>query len=194
MKDRKVFTGAEATVEIGNKKVIKKREPKKYRHENLDKKIREERTKTEDHLINKARKYGVKTPKTEKKSKYTLEIEKISGKPLKNCINHRTEILEDLGKNVAYLHSTDIIHGDLTTSNIVVNNDPYLIDFGLSSSSERLEDKAVDIHLLKQVIESSHPKVAEEAWKHFKQGYSTYEKSDKVLEQLRKVEKRGRYK
>jgi len=103
--------------------------------------------------------------------------------------------MKSYGTNIAYLHSTEIIHGDLTTSNAMVSNgELYVIDFGLSFRSQRLEDKAVDIHLLKQVLNSSHPEVAERAWQKFVEGYSEYEKSDEVLEQLEDVEKRGRYK
>ncbi|MFT4868365.1 MAG: TP53 regulating kinase-like protein [Candidatus Nanohaloarchaea archaeon] len=103
-------------------------------------------------------------------------------------------MMKELGENVALLHSIDIIHGDLTTSNAIADEEIYLIDFGLSFRSQRIEDRAVDIHLLKQVLESSHPEVSKEAWQNFLKGYSEYEDSEKVLEQLEEVEQRGRYK
>ena len=103
--------------------------------------------------------------------------------------------MNNYGQNIAYLHSADIIHGDLTTSNaMTLDGEIYIIDFGLSFRSQRSEDKAVDIHLLKQVLNSSHPEVAKKAWRNFIDGYTEYEKSDEVLEQLKDVEERGRYK
>jgi Kae1-associated kinase Bud32 len=103
--------------------------------------------------------------------------------------------MKSYGQNIGYLHSTEIIHGDLTTSNAMVSDDKlFVIDFGLSYRSQRVEDKAVDIHLLKQVLNSSHPDVADEAWEKFVEGYSDYDRSDEVLQQLKDVEKRGRYK
>ncbi|MFB6180992.1 MAG: KEOPS complex kinase/ATPase Bud32 [Candidatus Nanohalobium sp.] len=187
--------GAEATVEIGDEKVLKKRKPKKYRHPELDQKIREERTETEKELIQKASKYGVNTPKIRKENISTLEMEKIEGESLKKVAGSEKEVFEKMGENVARLHSTGIIHGDLTTSNALISGEKvFLLDFGLSFQSDRTEDKAVDIHLLKQVLESSHPEVAEKAWENFLKGYKDLEESEEVLKQLEEVEKRGRYK
>lgn len=185
--------GAEATVETQNGKVVKNREPKKYRHGELDRKIREERTETEVKLMKEAIKYGVNAPRPEKVDDAEIEMEKIDGRPLKEVVEERPGLLEELGENVAKLHSTDIIHGDLTTSNALVEEDVFMIDFGLSFRSQRVEDRAVDIHLLKQVLDSSHPEVAEEAWNSFLEGYRPENRAE-VLEQLEEVEKRGRYK
>lgn len=185
--------GAEATIEVVDGNVLKNRNPKKYRHKELDRKIREERTETEVKLMNEAIRYGVKAPESEKKDDSTITMEKIEGRPLKEVIEEKTELLQDYGKNVAKMHSTDIIHGDLTTSNALVSEGLYLIDFGLSFRSDRVEDKAVDIHLLKQVLNSSHPEVSEEAWEQFLDGYRP-ENRDQVIKQLEEVEKRGRYK
>lgn len=190
----KTEKGAEAEVEIREQQVVKRRPEKKYRHPELDKKIRKERTETEEKLITEARKYGVSVPEAEKKDNSTIELEKIDGEKLKEVVEEKPEILEELGENIALLHSTDIIHGDLTTSNAIADEEVYLIDFGLSFRSQRTEDKAVDIHLLKQVLESSHPEAADDAWENFLKGYSDYEESEKVLEQLEEVEQRGRYK
>jgi Kae1-associated kinase Bud32 len=185
--------GAEATVETDEGKILKNREPKKYRHRELDQKIREERSETEVKLMQEAIKYGVNAPRPEKKDSSTIAMEKIDGKLLKEVIDEKPELLEELGENVSKLHSTDIIHGDLTTSNVLVDEELFLIDFGLSFRSQRVEDRAVDIHLLKQVLNSSHPEIAEEAWKQFLNGYRPNNREE-VLNQLEEVEKRGRYK
>lgn len=188
------FKGAEATVELKQDLVVKKREPKKYRHPKLDERLRADRTEAEQHLIDEARRYNVNTPEVDKIDDSTLEIDRIDGKPLKEIVESNPETMEEYGENVAYLHSADIIHGDLTTSNAIFGDKLWIIDFGLAFRSQRIEDRAVDIHLLKQVLNSSHPEVAEEAWENFLEGYREYEKSSKVLEQLKDVEKRGRYK
>ncbi|PSH01391.1 MAG: Kae1-associated kinase Bud32, partial [Nanohaloarchaea archaeon SW_10_44_10] len=174
--------GAEATVEIGEGQVIKKRTEKKYRHEQLDEKIRKERTETEKNLLSEANKYGVNVPEVKKTDASILELEKIEGEKLKHKVENKPELLEKLGENISLLHSIDIIHGDLTTSNAIVeDSEVFLIDFGLSFRSQRTEDRAVDIHLLKQVLESSHPEVAEKAWRNFVEGYREYEESEDVL-------------
>ena len=190
-----MIKGAEATIEIENNRVVKTREPKNYRHPELDSKIRKERTEKEARLIEDARRHNVNAPEAEKVDESTLEMEKIEGDVLKEVLNDKLELMKVYGQNIAYLHSTDIIHGDLTTSNAMVSGtEVYIIDFGLSFRSQRAEDKAVDIHLLKQVLNSSHPEIAEKAWQNFIEGYTAYEESGEVLEQLKDVEERGRYK
>ncbi|WP_414837558.1 KEOPS complex kinase/ATPase Bud32 [Candidatus Nanosalina sp. VS9-1] len=185
--------GAEASVEITDEKAVKRREEKKYRHPDLDERIRDERTREEVKNTRRAIKYGVNAPSAEKKDKDTIEFERINGETWKKSGD--LEAMKSAGENVAKMHHGNIIHGDLTTSNIIVNDkEAYLIDFGLSEVSERVEDKAVDIHLLKQIIEASHPEIAEEAWKKFMKGYNDYKESEEVLERLEEVELRGRYK
>ncbi|MFB6200092.1 MAG: KEOPS complex kinase/ATPase Bud32 [Candidatus Nanohaloarchaea archaeon] len=189
--------GAEATVKISDSEVEKQRKQKKYRHPEIDNRIRDERTEMEKKLMQEARQHNVNVPETEKKDKHSLKIQKIDGQPLKQVVNQKTEQVRQLGEQVALLHSINIIHGDLTTSNVIIEKEtekPFLIDFGLAFRSERAEDKAVDIHLFKQVLESSHPEKAGKAWKQFLDGYREYSEAEKVLEQLKEVEKRGRYK
>ena len=190
-----MIKGAEATVKIEDERVIKTREPKNYRHSDLDNKIREERTDTEIKLIKDAKRHNVNAPEAEKIDNFTIEMDRIEGNILKDSLSDSLALMKSFGKNIGYLHSTEIIHGDLTTSNAMVSDDKlFVIDFGLSYRSQRVEDKAVDIHLLKQVLNSSHPDVADEAWEKFVEGYSDYDKSNEVLQQLKDVEKRGRYK
>lgn len=186
--------GAEALIEITDDQVVKTREPKNYRHPELDQKIRRERTETEARIMKKARTYGVNVPEITGSEDSVIEMEKIGGQALKKVIEGTAKKMKNLGENVALLHDTGIIHGDLTTSNALVDEDLYIIDFGLSFHSDRVEDRAVDIHLLKQVLNSSHPAVADEAWKSFLEGYRNHDESEEVLEQLKEVEKRGRYK
>ena len=183
--------GAEAEVEIWEDKVIKKRPEKKYRHPELDKRIRKQRTQTELSSMQKARRNNVNVPKVEKKSEYILKMEKVGGKTLEE--DFIPEKMTEVGKNIQGLHESGLIHGDFTTKNIISDGETTLIDFGLSEDSKSVEDRAVDLHLLKQILESSHPEYFEEAWNNFVENYRP-DFREEVLERLEEVEERGRYK
>lgn len=110
-------------------------------------------------------------------------------------IEEQKEICTKIGKNVAELHDSDIIHGDLTTSNMILKGQKvYFIDFGLGFHSHKIEDKAVDLHLLKQALEARHFVHWLALFHSVLQGYSSSKNSGVVLQQLKKVEARGRYK
>ena len=188
----KKFQGAEATVKI-DEKVTKERKEKKYRHPQIDEKIRTERTKQETRILEKARQNGVKVPEIKETSETTFEMEKIKGNQLKKKVEDDPELIKQLAEQVTRLHSADIIHGDLTTSNAIYTGEKvYLIDFGLAFHSERVEDKAVDLHLLKQIFKTSHANIGN-LWQIFEQRYCE-EGSEKVLEKLPEIEERARYK
>lgn len=186
-----VHEGAEARVEI-NSEVLKKRKRKEYRHRQLDERIREKRTSKEAKLLKKAHRAGVKVPKVTGEDQFELQIEKIEGSDLKDCAG--PEKMIKMGEEVAKLHEADIIHGDLTTSNAMADElEVFLIDLGLAFRSDRTEDKAVDLHLLRNILESSHEEY-EELWNSFLEGYRGYCDSEEVERKLEEVEKRGRYK
>ncbi|NCC71016.1 Kae1-associated serine/threonine protein kinase [bacterium] len=94
------------------------------------------------------------------------------------------------------LHNNDIIHGDLTTSNMIFNNGKlFFIDFGLSIISKKIEDKAVDIHLFRQNFESTHNELFKEGFDIFlKNYYKNVENSQEIKNRFEEVEKRGRNK
>ena len=185
--------GAEALISFDDGEVSKQRREKKYRHPELDERLRTERTETEIRLMKDARHHGVPVPEITGEGETGFRMEEVDGEMLKNVLD--PELFRSLGENVAILHSIDIIHGDLTTSNVIAeDSEPWIIDFGLSFRSQRIEDRAVDIHLLKQVLESSHPNRSEELWEAFLDGYEEYQKYDEVMERLEEVEERGRYK
>ena len=105
------------------------------------------------------------------------------------------EVCKKIGEAIAKLHDSSIIHGDLTTANmILVDKKVYFIDFGLGFISARYEDKAVDLHLLKQALEAKHFKKWETLFKAVLKGYSKSKTFKQVLQRLKIVEKRGRYK
>ena len=191
--------GAEAIIYKKENYLVKERIKKGYRLPEIDSKLRKNRTKKEVKLINESRRNLVNVPSIlnvdYKEDK--IEMEFIEGAVLKNILSgskDREKICKDIGKQLARLHQADIVHGDLTTSNLILHNKRiFFIDFGLAERSARIEDKAVDLHLFKQALQSKHSKIAEDCFKHFKKGYMDYKNSKKVFERLTKIEKRGRY-
>ncbi|MEI6850166.1 MAG: serine/threonine protein kinase, partial [archaeon] len=89
----------------------------------------------------------------------------------------------------------NIIHGDLTTSNMIYSkNEVYFIDFGLGYESSNIEDKATDLHLIKQALEAKHFKYFEKLFNSILKGYKISKNYSLVVKRLEAVEKRGRYK
>jgi Kae1-associated kinase Bud32 len=174
--------GAEANIILDNKKniIIKDRISKSYRIAEIDKKIRVLRTRSETKLLEKAS-HIINTPKPEtQKDKYTTQITMpfIKGKKLSENLDILTKseqkkVCTEIGKSIAKLHDNNIIHGDLTTSNIILdnNNNIWFIDFGLGFISTRTEDKAVDLHLIKQALEAKHFKNWEKYTEDILNGY-----------------------
>src|SRR3989338_5435896 len=193
-----IAKGAEAAITRENETIIKERIKKGYRLPEIDDKLRKRRTALEARLLREARRAGVNTPQVLEEGKTTLVLEFIDGQKVKDILNKENfgEIFEKIGASVAKLHSYDIIHGDLTTSNMILNEKGlWLIDFGLGFISKRAEDKAVDLYLLHEALESTHFDILEEAWSSILASYKKrYEDSGKVIKALLDVEKRGRYK
>ncbi|MEM4181704.1 MAG: KEOPS complex kinase/ATPase Bud32 [Candidatus Pacearchaeota archaeon] len=202
MEEKIISQGAEAKIKlIENKKVVKERIIKSYRLKILDEKLRKSRTKKERKILEKASKI-IDVPKIlGKESDFSIEMEYIEGEKISNCLDSfneekQKEIMTKIGEIIAKLHKEDIIHGDLTTSNMILKKEKiYVIDFGLSFISKRIEDKAVDLHLIKQALEAKHWKNYENLFNWLLESYKeNYKKANEVLERLKKVEKRGRYK
>jgi len=193
-----IAKGAEATITRENDTIIKERLRKGYRLPELDEKIRKRRTALEARLLREARRVGVNTPQVLEEEKTRLALEFVDGMKVKDALDAGNfgDITAKIGEAAAKLHEYDIIHGDLTTSNMIINEKGlWLIDFGLGFVSKRAEDKAVDLYLLHEALESTHFEVLEQAWKTILASYKThYGDSGKVIKALLDVEKRGRYK
>lgn len=188
-----IAKGAEAVLIRRGSVLIKKRIKKSYRLKELDIFLRKQRTKREIKLLSEARRIGLSVPKILNSTTYKIEMEFINGKTLKDVLNKKNykQYAKLIAEIVSKLHSADIIHNDLTTSNMIVkNNKLYLIDFGLGFFSARVEDKATDLYLLKQVLKSTHPEIFTSMWNEISKHY----KFRNVLEHICKIEKRGRYK
>ncbi|MBI2583638.1 MAG: Kae1-associated serine/threonine protein kinase [Candidatus Aenigmarchaeota archaeon] len=192
-----IARGAEAVLKKEGDRVIKERTRKGYRLPQLDVRLRKQRTQQELRLMNEARRAGVNVPMAREINESTLEIEFVEGKMVKNILSEKNadEIGADIGKEIAKLHANGIIHGDLTTSNMILEDDIiFLIDFGLGFFSQRIEDKAVDLYLLKEVITSTHNSIEKKPWSAVINAYkSSFDESDKIIKTLHQIEKRGRY-
>jgi TP53 regulating kinase-like protein len=195
--------GAEAKIILDEKNnlVIKNRVPKSYRLKELDEKIRKRRTKSEKKLLEKACKI-IDTPNPFPLEGFDkIKMPFIQGKKLSVYLDEfplkkQKQILKIIGEEIAKLHDADIIHGDLTTSNMILTEEEkvFFIDFGLGYISKKIEDKAVDLHLLKHALEAKHFREWKTLFEEFKKGYKKNKEAEKILEKLIAVEKRGRYK
>ncbi len=203
--------GAEAIIRIqDDSTLVKERISKSYRHPALDYSLRKARTKREANLILKAGKL-VGVPKVElSKDKFLLKLEYLKGNKVRDFLlgnnldmAKMSNVCEQIGASIAKLHENDIIHGDLTTSNMILveNGDNlglFLIDFGLGKISYKLEDKAVDLQLLKKAFESKHFEIAEKCIEKilcaYEKSFQKKELHAQIMQRLKQVEKRGRKK
>lgn len=190
-----IAQGAEAKIYLDKEKIIKERFEKKYRISEIDSRLRKFRTKRESKVIEKINYlgFGPKLILSDDK-KMEISMERIPGQKVREILDKKPELALEIGKKLAIMHDSGIIHGDLTTSNMIFNKQIYFIDFGLSFFSDKLEDKAVDIHLFKQAIESAHYKVEKKAYEFFLHGYNDSKYFDETIKRLEIVEKRGRHK
>ena len=195
---KELSRGAEAVLYLNGDRVVKKRISKGYRIKELDLELRKLRTRSEGKIlekvnINKPRVYSVDEKEME------IEMDFIDGTVLRDALDNfdNKKIVETgelIGEEIGKMHSLDIVHGDLTTSNFIYKDGKvYFIDFGFVSKKD--EDKAVDLRLLKQALDAKHYNLSKECFDAVLDGYKRGNKNFKtVLERLNKVELRGRYK
>lgn len=182
--------------------VIKERVVKSYRLAEIDKKLREERIRKEVKLMREARRVGISVPIIYdvdiKRNRIVMEY--VKGEQAKTLLNSLRDrkikkwLCNEIGKCAGRLHKNSIVHGDLTTSNIIVSGDRlYFIDFSLGEKSSELESRGVDFHLLKEAFKSAHSD-SMNMFVHVEKGYSR-ECPDwkEVLEKAVEIERRGRY-
>ena len=201
--------GAEAVVTLcdNGKNVLKRRLSKGYRTAELDRRLITERTRAEARMISLARRCGVATPIIRDITHDSIVMENIRGSMLKLVLND--ENVYNAGVAVGKLHGGGIIHGDLTTSNIIIGDNPakdpakdsagdsaakpYLIDFGLSYISNELESRGVDLHVFFRTLESTAPEMSH-LLKSFSEGYAAaFKDAADVLERVDEIKMRGRY-
>ena len=102
-------------------------------------------------------------PKLTSAGETSIGLELIKGRRLRDVLSgsNHPEICRQIGAGTGLMHSNGVIHGDLTTSNMILSEGKlYFIDFGLAFFSDKIEDRAVDLHLLKQALNASHGSIA----------------------------------
>ena len=198
--EKMIAEGAEARIFLEDGRIVKRRAAKHYRLRQIDEKLRKFRTRREAKLFQAFEKIGFPSPKMLGFSDKRMEIEMefLPGKKIRDILSQKNcrKICTEIGEKTGILHKNSIIHGDLTTSNMILHNGRLcFIDFGLSFFSHKIEDKAVDLHLLKQALESRHYRIWENCIKYALNGYKkTNPQHRDVLNRLENVEKRGRHK
>ena len=201
-----INVGAEATIIMtkwyGISAISKQRKSKKYRRKEIDDFIRSSRRLKEVNIMNKIRdKLDIPAIYFVDPKRAEIIMENVIGVKVKDSLNtqetDKRQIGKEIGKIVGCLHQNNIIHGDLTTSNMIIrdNQSICLIDFGLSLTSKKLEDKGVDIRLFKGILQSAHNDVSNIVFSNFKKGYKTIMKNqtEEIFSIVKKIEMRGRY-
>ncbi|WP_286243586.1 bifunctional N(6)-L-threonylcarbamoyladenine synthase/serine/threonine protein kinase [Methanobacterium ferruginis] len=205
-----VAKGAEANIYndyyLGEEVLLKKRVVKGYRIKEIDDYLRRKRTKNEAKIMGEAKRCGVVTPliyDVDLKD-YSITMEKIKGSEVKELFSGEnsidlSEILyisRIIGENVARLHECGIIHGDLTTSNLILSKDEdslVFIDFGLAKISHLVEDKGVDLLVFKKAINGIHHNISDVCFKAIIEGYGAVRDCKEVVAKINEIESRGRY-
>jgi len=182
--------------------IIKDRIKKNYRIQQIDEKIRKSRTSQESNLLFEAKRVDVPTPTVFEidKKRHKIVMEYIDGERIKELLNKSDEktikkLCLEIGTSIGKLHSSGIIHGDLTTSNMILEKRRiYFIDFGLGFFSRKMEDQGTDLMLLQEALKSTHFQIMDICWDKVIQGYkNTYPKAEEVLKKVEEIEKRARY-
>ncbi len=182
------------------KAILKDRKKKDYRNSSLDQRIRKQRTIRECEIISEVKSFGISTPLIYNMDTKnctiimhyivgTLVNDLSESKLIKSC--------NEIGKIVGAMHKNGIMHGDLTTSNFIVSKGKmFVLDFGLSNKTIKPEDHAVDLRLLKEILNSAHTKIMNKAWSNFLKGYKSAVGSShfsKITNLVKVIESRGRY-
>jgi Kae1-associated kinase Bud32 len=194
-----IGSGAEAVIHYDGDSVVKERVRKSYRHPKIDSSLRKSRTRREAKILSTLKKIGFPSPGliNMDDSEMKVNMEFIDGEKLRDVFDaNPVKFSREIGEKIAILHNNEIIHHDLTTSNMILKDDNiHFIDFGLSFFSKKVEDMAVDLHLLDRAMESRHyehyPKCFNEAAKSYAKKANL---GKEVIARFRKVDLRGRNK
>jgi TP53 regulating kinase-like protein len=202
--------GAEARVYratfLGQQVIIKERFCKTYRHPILDKKLNQRRITQEARCLAKIRAAGIGAPGLifADIEALRLYLEFVEGTTARDYLLARSHdhpeaaiVAELIGSTLGRMHDANIVHGDLTTSNMIISPDTslVLIDFGLSYITRNAEeDEAVDLYVLERAFLSTHPN-SEGLFSLLLEAYGrTAKKGQQVLNRLEQVRLRGRKK
>lgn len=187
-------------------KVIRKiRKAKAYRIPQLDLEIRHSRTGSEAQLIHDAKLAGVSSPfiYMVDLTGTTIVMQYVEGDRVREALDkipphQREDLCKHIGTMIGRLHKKSIVHGDLTTSNMIIagGGKMFLIDFGLSEYSEELEKRGIDLLLMKRSLYATHYRYGRECFNAVIDGYKREvgnETAEEVIKRVDEIEKRGRY-
>ena len=195
---QKIAQGAEAVLYKKEDTIVKDRVVKSYRHPEIDSRLRKRRTRREAKVISKLSEIGFPVPKLIDScdKKMSITMSHLDGDKVRDVLHKdHKKLSREIGRKIGILHKNDIIHADLTTSNMILEDEIHFIDFGLSFFSTKIEDKAVDLHLLDRALESYHYKIYKDCIEEALKGYTkTYADAKQVLLRLEEVKRRGRNK
>lgn len=193
--------GAEAIIYLEGGKLVKERVPKRYRVPELDLRLRKIRTQREAKLLKNAEKAGVSVPKvyrTDMRS-YKIFMEHIAGQPMKEVLESADEaslkeICAKIGSSLSALHDANIVHNDLTSSNMIYSaGRVYYIDFGLGGTSTRIEDKAMDLVVFKRSLQVAHSRRFRTIWGCLMDAYKGTKQLSEIMARVEVIERRARY-
>ena len=199
----KIAQGAEAVLHRDNTHIIKERLSKSYRLPQLDESLRQFRTRREAKILGKLQEMNFPAPHLQEfcDKRMSIVMDFVPGETLKDVLmagDAFQELAHEIGEKIGKLHQAHIIHGDLTTSNMIQHQETgeiHFLDFGLSSFSEKTEDKAVDLFLLDRALESTHYQQYPSLFEKVIEGYKeVYPEAGAVLERFEQVKRRGRNK
>ena len=205
--------------------ILKERFSKKYRHPSLDERLTKQRCKKEGRLLEKCAKSSTHVPKVYRVQppylilEYLKDYQTVREYLLKQQSANKDDgdipgsllaLATSMGSAIARLHSNGTVHGDLTTSNMMIQKaqaptfEIYLIDFGLGKNTTSVEERAVDLYVLERALTSTHPHMADFLWTHVLQAYEQYNHTEgesnkkttadikATLVRLEQVRQRGR--
>lgn len=205
--ERVIAKGAEADLVLmewnGLKALAKRRKPKTYRHPELDRHLRRTRTKVEAEIIHRAKVNGVPTPLLYQvdPDEAVIVMEYVDGVKVRDAVDgltggERRTLFRRIGSYAGRLHGAGVIHGDLTTSNILKKGDRLVfIDFGLAEVSVEVEKRGVDLNLMDRMLTSTHYRHREELLAAFLEGYreTLGAEAEEAVTRMEEVARRGRY-
>jgi TP53 regulating kinase-like protein len=205
---RLVAKGAEADLWLdpdwnGVRALIKRRGVKRYRVPELDAEIRHSRTAHEASIIHRAKEAGVPTPLIYQVDldATTIVMEYVEGERVREIVDalgdeERRELFRLIGRTAGRMHGAGVIHGDLTTSNMIRSGERVVfIDFGLGEVSWEVESRGVDLNLMYRMLTSTHYGHTAELFATFSEGYAEGlgPESEEALARMEEIGRRGRY-
>ena len=205
---RPFHRGAEADLYLTTigpwKAVVKRRVRKKYRVPQLDERIRRERTIRESHAISDVKRAGIRAPSVIEidLKDFAISMSYVEGTVARAALDstskrESSKILCEVGEQLGLLHGFGMVHGDMTTSNIIISTEghPFLVDFGMSSHSTEAEDRGTDLHLLQRSIATSHLINLKHGEKPIQEGYRKALGTDakSSFRKQKEIARRGRY-